>query len=411
MPASISIPDVAGAAAESFDLICACATTQPNSVQRAWIANFNWNQFDTAKLLDEAEIHGLLPLVAENLGRYARNLPEVFDQALAKGSAENCRRNLWFGAELSRIASHLAASNIEVIAFKGPMLAQTAYGDLALRSFSDLDFLVRPGDLERARQALAELGYTPSENWTASVERFWLKYGYEQSFDGVKSRHLIELQWSIVPRLFAFDLRRAEFRIEDLFDRSTIQPLGWDPVHAIRALSPEDSLLMLCLHAAKHLWTRLGWVVDIAETLRRDRIDCALVVQRARQLGAARITGVGLTLARNLLACDIPEGLDLLLEPAQVQTMAAEYGERLREGAGYNFDSPDYFKRVLRLRERAKDKLRFAFRLLWTPGPNDLKVVSLPEPLFPLYRAIRLGRLVRRIVRMGSSRPFVNPKV
>jgi len=34
--------------------------------------------------------------------------------------------------------------------------------------------------------------------------------------------------------------------------------------------------------------------------------------------------------------------------------------------------------------------------LLSTPGQGELEVIPLPEPLFPLYRIVRLARLLKR---------------
>ena len=79
---------------------------------------------------------------------------------------------------------HFERRQLRAVPYKGPVLAQSAYGDLGLRSFSDLDFLISPADFERAKQALAEIGYRPSTELTPAVERFWLRTGYERSFDG-----------------------------------------------------------------------------------------------------------------------------------------------------------------------------------------------------------------------------------
>ena len=78
-----------------------------------------------------------------------------------------------------------------------------------LRSFSDLDFLISPADFERAKQALAEIGYLPSANFAPAVERLWLRTGYERSFDGAAGKNLVELQWALLPRFYAVDFTRS----------------------------------------------------------------------------------------------------------------------------------------------------------------------------------------------------------
>jgi len=59
-----------------------------------------------------------------------------------------------------------------------------------------------------------------------------------------------------------------------------------------------------------------------------------------------------------------------------------------------------YFRLMMRLRERPADRLRFLQRLVFTPGPSEWQAVRLPGPLFPLYRLVRLSRLVAKLVRV-----------
>src|SRR5262245_54457784 len=52
--------------------------------------------------------------------------------------------------QLVEIVAALEALGIQVMPYKGPMLALDAYGDPALRLFNDLDILVAPTDVDRA---------------------------------------------------------------------------------------------------------------------------------------------------------------------------------------------------------------------------------------------------------------------
>jgi hypothetical protein len=166
----------------------------------------------------------------------------------------------------------------------------------------------------------------------------------------------------------------------------------------VPCLSPEDSLLVLCLHAAKHLWTRLIWLADIAETLRIQTIDYALVFSQARALGIARILDVSFWLVKNVLRVEIPKPAEeMIAADVQVPALGAEFAERLAHGVAYDFESTEYFRRILRLRERRGDRWRYLWRLAWTPGTGDIAAVRLPGALFPLYRIVRIGRLLRKL--------------
>jgi hypothetical protein len=67
-------------------------------------------------------------------------------------------------------------------------------------------------------------------------------------------------------------------------------------------------------------------------------------------------------------------------------------------GAGtYDFESSEYFRQIMQLRERRSDRWRYLWRLVWTLGPGDVAAVRLPETLFPLYHVVRIGRLLRKL--------------
>jgi hypothetical protein len=164
-------------------------------------------------------------------------------------------------------------------------------------------------------------------------------------------------------------------------------------------LSPEDSLLVLCLHAAKHLWTRLIWLADIAETLRTRTLDYELAFSRAHDLGIARILGVSFWLVKNMLHAELPQlAEEMIASNASVPALGAEFADRLSRSATYDFESTEYFRLILKLRERSSDRWRYRWRLVWTPGAGEFAAVQLPEPLFPLYRIVRLGRLLRKLI-------------
>jgi putative nucleotidyltransferase-like protein len=376
-----------------FDLLCACAGVSLAPERIAHMARAAERGSDWRQLLQLAEQHGLLPLVARNLGAHAHELPTEIEQELRSAYEANARRSLWFASELGRIADYLDGKGLQAVPYKGPALAESVYGDLALRSFSDLDFLISPADFERAKQALTELGYRPSVGLSPAAERFWLRKGYEREFDSSAGKNLVELQWGVLPYFYAVDLG-----IDDLLARSVRTSAG---VRGVWCLSPEDALLVLCLHAAKHLWTRLIWVCDIAETLRTQTIDYTLVLARAQSLGILRIIGVSFWLAEHLLRAPVPQpAKQVVAGDPEVSVLGQEFAARLAKSATYDLDSSEYFRLILRLRERKLDRRRYLWRLVWTPGAGDLAAVRLPETLFPLYRMVRLARLASKLGRM-----------
>ena len=167
-----------------FEVLCALSVTDPAAGQLEFIANLDLSTLQWPDLIRAAESHGVLPLVARNLVEHRRDLSGELLRELRVAYETNLKRNLRFAAELDRIAQHLQRSQLRAIPFKGVVLAESAYHDLGLRSFSDLDFLVSPADFIRAKGVLAEIGYRPPSEASPAVESLWLRVGYECAFDG-----------------------------------------------------------------------------------------------------------------------------------------------------------------------------------------------------------------------------------
>jgi hypothetical protein len=169
---------------------------------------------------------------------------------------------------------------------------------------------------------------------------------------------------------------------------------------AVRTPSAEDLLLVLSVHAAKHVWGRLIWLCDIAQVLKRGNLNWDLVQGRASELGIERILRITLLLANRLLAMPIPGALEtVILGDLAARAIADEIGGMLGAGASYSVEQVSYFRLMMRVRERRVDRWRFLTRLTFTPGLGEWEVVRLPRILFPFYRLVRLARLAGRLAR------------
>jgi hypothetical protein len=172
----------------------------------------------------------------------------------------------------------------------------------------------------------------------------------------------------------------------------------------VRTLSSEDLLLTLCVHAAKHAWIRLCWLRDIAGVVQSQPLDWTLVGERSRDLGIQRILAIGLLLAHRLLGAPVPDSLrESWQGNREIDSLYNQVAQHMPGAEEYSAESPEYFRLMLRLRERLSDRIRFAFRLTFTPGIGEWQVLRLPAPLFPLYRVIRVFRLGGRLLRGRAS--------
>jgi hypothetical protein len=388
--------DSAGFSAE-LRLLLACCSVGNREPSEGDLREFLEAGVHWPEVLRLAEHHSVVPLLYQALCGLSGLVPAPTLDDLRGRYSHNARRNLMFTGELVRILDCLEKHSVPAIPYKGPVLAETVYGDLALRYFSDLDVLVLPSDVLRAKTALQTLGYTPSSRLSEAEERVYIATGYEYTFDGPAGRNLLEIQWRILPRFYAVD-----FDCGALFARAVTGSVGG---RAVRVLSSEDLLLALSVHAAKHAWIRLCWLRDIAGVVESLPLDWTLIEQRARDLGIGRIVGISLLLAHGLLGADVPDSLRTNWQADQnLDTLCGEIARHMPAAEEYNAESLQYFRLIFRLRERVSDKLRFAFRLAFTPSRGEWAVVRLPAPLFPLYRVIRLFRLAARLLSPRTAR-------
>lgn len=342
-------------------------------------------------LFQLADEHGVEPLLCQALQNLSDSIPPDEMQFLRRKYQTNLHKALFLSRELIRILERVSTLGVDVMPYKGLALAELLYGDIALRQTGDIDLLIRTQDLPIIRDAIRELGYTPHDSFTPAQERAYLKSGYEHAFDGTAGPNLLELQWAIQPRFYAID-----FDMAGLFARAvTVSVAG----RLVKTPCPEDLLLVLSAHAAKHVWERLVWLCDIAQLVKMPSLNWQRIWQDANRLGMSRILQVTLLAADRLLGATIPVSARAHLTDDSALRLTDELQAQIADEAPYNVESLSYFRLMMRLRERPADRLRFLNRLILTPGPGEWQAVRLPRPLFPLYRLVRLSRLAARLVR------------
>lgn len=342
-------------------------------------------------LLELAEQQRVSTLLYRALAGAEGLAPPPETSVLSQLCQTNLHKTMLMARELIHVVDHLAQRGIEVLPYKGLTLAETLYGDIAQRQTSDIDLLIHGRDLGRIQEAVRELGYVPHSTVSAAAQRALLKSGYECAFDGQRGT-LLEAQWAILPRFYAVD-----FDQEHLFRRAvSIKVAG----HWLRTPSLDDLLLLLSVHAAKHVWGRLLWLCDLARIIARAELDWGWLSQQAIDLGIVRILRVTLLLTKRLLYAEVPAAAERSLPPdSQADSLACEIEALMASSTDFDTESSAYFRLMLRLRENGRDRRRFVSRLALTPGPGEWEAVRLPVTLFPLYRVVRLGRLAGRFLK------------
>jgi hypothetical protein len=344
------------------------------------------DRLDWSRLLDRALDQAMVPLLHRRLAAAGwEGVPEEIRAWLVERNEENRRRNRLLTIELLALLERLAAAGIEAIPFKGPVAALLCYGDLDARTFGDIDLLVAPGDVRGAIRIMTGAGYDPLIPLSATQRAAFLRHRTEYPLQRPARGGIVDLHWEIFHRQFCFRLEPDRSRMREV-------PLAGQPV---RTMGSEDQLLMLCAHAAKHLWVRLEWVAAVGWLVDRDRaLDWDVAESRAIALGGRRMLNLGLALAEGLLdvrADRPPRPLD-----SEVEALRDGVVARLRHGA----PAPeDWWRFYLRARERRRDRALFLVRTALIPTIGDWRMVDLPPALRGLHYALRPFRLLGRMIR------------
>lgn len=376
-------------------LLAAARAATGDDKDEEWMAVLSRGEIAWEKLLAAVEDHGLRPLLWRLLGTTIPDSipPKILDD-LRQSFQANLGRNLELTGELWKILRLFAEHGIAAVPFKGPTLAVLAYGDLAWRQFNDLDVLVDRADLARAGELLQKRGYQPEVDLSATREKSFLSACTALSFRRPEIRCLVELHWELSPRLLPFDLSCAEIRERP----AVVYPGG----KQMMTLSPEDLLLYLCAHGARHCWNRLGWIADVSWLIRRHpRLDWIRVLENADRLRSERVLFIGLLLANELLGADLPPEVKRRAQADRAaNNLAAQIVTWLlqSDSAGIGMITQDLF--YLRFQDGWREKLRYLLRLVAAPNMADWIFLPLPNSLTFLYPLTRPFRLIKTRTRM-----------
>ena len=343
-------------------------------------------QLDWDYLFATAHAHGLLPLLHKNLSHDNDLAPSHFLSRLKRESVANSQTVLHLIGKQLRVYRLFKEHGIPVALFKGPLLAQMAYGEISLRQAGDIDVLINRQNFEQARTLLESLGYQMHPNLTAAQLASHLNFHCELQFMRDDWFTIVDLHWDLAPRSFVFKVTA-----EEVLSRLQTVCVGGTPVETF---SNEDLVLYQSMHGAKHLWRRLEWICALAESIRATpAIRWDTIVDRAASARARRILALGLRLVQQCSDVKLPAPVLARIDSdGAMQRMAAQIRKQLFTTSG-PADSTETNLYNLRVMDRKRDALISALRAIFVPTLPDWQALALPAALHPLYYAFRPLRL------------------
>ncbi len=330
-------------------------------------------------LLERARMFEVFPLLYAGLRKL--DFPGVPDPVRSEWTTIfrfNAIRNELLALELARILRLLADAAVPVMPLKGIGLAESLYGDAALRASSDLDILIPTKNVAEAFHLLWSSGYEPELTQPRLLDLV-VRYGKDCMTMMRQDRmcaYALELHCGL---LWGGPLERE--LLEEIWSDAARKSFYGVPT---LALSAEWEFLYLAVHAIRHGGPSLKWLVDLDRICSCGAIDWKKVSEKAKWLGWGEAVRSSLGACAALFDTPINPALGLKTPRGSAAPRASV------------FPSVSEILFSLRLLKTPARRLHYLAIHLFIPTLAECEFLPLPDSLFFLYYALRPLRVVAK---------------
>lgn len=353
-----------------------------------------WQELGDEQTFALAQANDVAPILAHALTGILG--PDKVPAHWRQAHEESYNRISSYLTELDRIATRLNDEDISLVALKNGGIARGIYPCPGCCPMGDLDVLVEKRHFRQAHQILLDDGY-----------RFEFRSPLEQAELNAAEKGGGAEYWKILPdgEKLWFELQWRP--VAGRWIRPDQEPSGEEliarsvsiPGTAVRLLAPEDNLLQVALHTAKHSYVRAPGFrlhLDVERIVRYQPIKWDLFVSRVLALEVKTPVYFSLVIPKALFDTPIrDEVLYRLRPPAWKEQLISGWLERV------GLFNPD---------ERKFSNLGFIlFTALLSDDPRGLWRAMFPDStwmrqrygfqsdlLLPFYHARRLADLAFR---------------
>lgn len=249
-----------------LDLLLLCARWPQQQQDAELIRERSAGQLDWQRFLSLVRHHRVVPLVTHILHASVAESPSVEFQAvlaeLQQASALSAYRALRTLAELRRLVQEFQSNDIAVRVLKGLPLAQSVFGDLALRSTGDIDLLIDESSVLQADRVLRGFGYRglfPIDRLSPRRLAFYCSHWKDLTYQNPASGFEVDLHWRCFRNR---EMPGAGLRVSH--GRESVSFGGF----RVETLPRTEGLLYLCVHGTLDGWLYLKSLVDVAAQVR-----------------------------------------------------------------------------------------------------------------------------------------------
>ena len=386
------------------ELLVLCSRKTIDHAMKKRIVDLVAEPVDWERILLMSVKHKTYPLVQAALKTVCPDsVPVDVMTRLGSWCVRNGARNMVLCKSLSMVLDLLANNDIQALPFKGPVLAESVYGDTSLRVYSDLDLLVSKKDAFKARNILVATGFIPDLDLDETQVVTYLNKENFFRLTGPDGMTVIDLHWEMSGRYSLIPMY-----LEDLEKHIVVQDiLGRN----VKILNPPALLVYLSLHNASHGWDSLEAAACMAEVICSSNLyDGETMMTMARRYHAVRALFVALQVSKKLYHVRLPAEICKAMEKEKhVVRLADGIIAKLldftdasqKETWSWRFSMTH-----LILRDSLADAMLYALRLIFLPTVKEWMMFSLSPSFTPLYYGLRPFRLVSEALRDVVRRIF-----
>lgn len=358
-----------------WDLLCSCCMATIANAEIIIKPNINWRY-----LLVLAAKHKVRALLFKGLKKHPNQslIPKGVITRLKQVNLQIANNNLRQTGELIQLNEIFVKAGVQVVFYKGSVLASEAFKDLKAREYADIDLLVDPKDFSKIQAILEHRNYQAESTIPYSFfEKFSDQY-HEYNFDYYENDKRIfhvEPHWTIGAKRYqiAFSLKDfSPFLIKkNIFGRE------------LNTFTSEGMLLSVCLHhGGQDNWSSLKQISDVAAILQQfeTAINWPQLIATAQKWRVINLLLLGLGLTQTLLKIKLPHIIEHKLDNSSVQRQVKKNALKLLENKPQSPPLSTILNRMkfhLALRQSPLTKLKIIYyHLLQIILPNDIDVAG-----------------------------------
>ena len=391
-------------------LLLACMRFYLRTATAHEVTNLLEPELNWVVLIQTAINNGVMPLLYQSLKEIKGNqVPRSVMVQLQIHNRMNGLHNFSQTKELLKILNWLESSGIAGIAFKGPVLAVSAYGNITLRQFNDLDILVQQQDFWQAKAVLVAQGYQAGSSkvderaafnrylqislWQSDSEATMLNQRFQPSLLHSNKERSIDLHWGIPPRRFW-----KSHHFEQLWENlGTINLMG----QLIKTFSAEATLVIQCISVAKEPWKRsFKQICDAAQIIQaHPNLNWETALKLSSGLHSQRLFLTGLSVTCRVLDVPLPQSILEKLVRIQFTNEQIFQGDLISTGVikTWWLEYTDQLKTLDRIWDGlfiTGHYLQLILKIALLPNQRDRELLPLPSWLFFFYYVLHPIRLL-----------------